>query len=146
MDTIGDCPEDDIFWDPLEVEALTEEGGDHNRHAESCALARNLQLEEEEARRKDLIARHEAQAMQNDEDTDHMAADWVSFFRPRPTTRSRTSVKKPTSTIGGHPEVARPAGKATSRRNATAEQAVSAEEGTSCVPGTLIDLHTRRVG
>jgi hypothetical protein len=81
MDTIGDCPEEDIFWDPLEVEALTEEGGDHTRHAESCALARNLQLEEEEARRKELIARHEAQAMQNDEDTDHMAADWVSFFQ-----------------------------------------------------------------
>jgi hypothetical protein len=78
---VGEGPEEDIFWDPLEVEALTEEGGDHTRHAESCALAQTLHLEEEDLRRKDLAARHEAQVMQNDEDTDHMAADWVNFFQ-----------------------------------------------------------------
>ena len=48
VDTIGEGPEEDIFWDPLEVKAQTEEGGDHTRHAESCALAQTLQLEEEE--------------------------------------------------------------------------------------------------
>ena len=32
-------------------------------------------------RRNDLHDRHVAQAMQDEEDTNHMAADWVTFFQ-----------------------------------------------------------------
>ena len=54
----------------------------------------------------------------------------------RPTTKSRIFAKSSTSMSGGHPVAVRPAGKASNRKNATAEQSVGAEEGTAGAQGS----------